>query len=140
MAVMVMLSINHNAKGIVAWDYPAAPSLEKAMSELARVITVSDVTGMLLGANAVALTVRSQRKVDAAAWVVGEKMLVSIINLKYEDSSGESVKIDLPKNAGSITESVWGSNKWSLNGNVLSKDGLSGLEVDLLILDLTDRT
>ena len=72
---MAMLGINHNAKGVVAWQFPTTAGIEKITSKLAKVITAQDVTEMLLGANAVALRVSGQSRVDAAAWVVGNKML-----------------------------------------------------------------
>lgn len=134
--VMGMLGINHNAKGVVAWQYPTTKGIEKITSKLAKVITASDVTEMLLGANAVALTVSGQSRVDAAAWVVGDKMLVSVINLKYEDSSSDAVEIELPVKGSKISEGLWGSDKWLLSGSKISKSGLTGLEVDLLVLDV----
>lgn len=134
--VMNMLSVNHNAKAIVMWDFPTTPDLENATSRLAQTLTRADVTSLLLGASLSAgLDVAGQARVDAAAWVLGTQMLVSMVNLKYADS-GSAVHVNLPTAAKGIREVLWGSCDWTVGNGTLSKAGLQGLEVSLLMLDL----
>lgn len=93
---MNMLSINHNAKGIVMWDYPTSEELGDVTSALARVLASRDVTRFLLGAPTVALKVTSgQQRIDAAGWRVGNRMLVSILYLDYSALSSR-VAVALP--------------------------------------------
>ena len=133
--VMAMLSINHDAKGIVAWDYPTAPELESATSSLSTTLTTQEVTAFILGAPTLALSVSGESRVDAAAWKVGSQMLVSIVYLKYSDSSAE-VTIALPVEATAVNSVQWGEGGWTINGQSLAKTGLNALEVDLIVLDL----
>lgn len=134
--VMAMLSINHNAKGIVAWDYPTEPDLESITSSLSKVLTTSEVTNFILGADTVALGVSGESRVDTAAWKVGNQMLVSVLCLEYDDSAA-AVTVSLPAAAASVSSVLWGNAGWSVNGQLLTKTGLSALEADLLVLDLS---
>ena len=112
--VMALLSINHNAKGIVAWDFPTTDELNNATSKLAQMLTASDVTAMLLGTNAQPLTVSlsgsntSAAGVDAAAWIVGSSMLVSVVSLEYGSVTGD-VSVALPATVGTISAVKWGN-------------------------------
>ena len=135
-AVMAMLSINHAAKGIVAWDYPTTPAIASVTSQLAKVVTVAPVSGFLLGSSPTkSLSVKGQSRIDASAWIVDAQMLVSIVNLDYLDT-GANVSITLPAAVASLSSTAWGQGNWSFGGETLYKVGLSSLEVDLLIFDL----
>lgn len=133
-AVMAVLSINHGAKGIVAWDWPTQPDLADVTASLAKVMTAADVAGLLLAAPTTSLVVEGRSRVDAAAWVVGSKMLVSVVSLEYVDTT-ENITVALPKAAGASSVK-YGPGGWTVSGTTLFKTGLQGLEVDLLVLDV----
>ena len=139
--VMSMLSINHDAKGIVMGDYPTAPDLMSITSSLSKVLVAPEVTSFVLGAQTTALPATGAARVAVAAWSVGSQMLVSITFLQYDDTSAP-VSIALPPAASSkpsysIQKSLWGGEGWKVQGNSLVKMGLSALEVELLILEVS---
>ena len=134
--LMAILSINHDAKGIVAWDYPTQPDLQSITSSLSKTLTTLQVANFILGAPTVALQVTGATRVDAASWKVGSQMLVSVTFLEYDDSSA-SVTISLPAAASSVDSVLWGDGGWTVSDGSLLKSGLSALEVDLVVLNLT---
>lgn len=131
---MNVLSVNHNAKAVVMWAYPTTDVLADVTSRLAKVLTRDDVAGLVLGAEVQAVEVAGQKRVDAAIWTVGNKTLLSVVNLKYEGSE-ESVRLTLPVAVKGVRETLWGNGTWVVNGSTVTKNGLSGLEVALLVLD-----
>ena len=136
--VMTLLSINHNAKGIVMWDYPTTSDLENVTSSLSKMLTAPQVASFVLGAKTTALSVTGESRVDAAGWIVGDQMLVSVAYLEYDDSSA-AVDIALPASATSVGSVLWGNGGWSASGNTLTKAGLSALEVDLFIMSIEKK-
>ncbi|KAF2086389.1 hypothetical protein K490DRAFT_44518 [Saccharata proteae CBS 121410] len=132
--VMAVLRINHNAKGIVAWDWPTTPELGNVTSALAKTLTADDLTAFLLGAPTMSLSVVGGSRVDAAGWMVGKKMLVSVVNLEYLDTAS-NMTIGLPTPAKGVSSTPWGE-PWEVQNGNLVKSGLSSLEVDLMIVDL----
>ncbi|KAL1637778.1 hypothetical protein SLS56_000333 [Neofusicoccum ribis] len=136
-AVMAVLSVNHGAKGVVAWDWPTQPDLADVTAALATALTGGDVAGCLLGAKTTALEVAGRERVDAAGWVVegAGMMLVSVVSLEYVETA-ENVSVALPVSASGIKDVAWGSGGWTLSGSTLWKAGTEALEVSLLVLDL----
>jgi hypothetical protein len=102
--VMVWLFINHGAKGIVGWLFPTTAELTSVMSAVAKIVTSDEVTGLLLGDNPRSLDVEANEAVDvdAAAWIVGSKMMISIVYLGLEDTEFPVV-VKLPSNVKSET-------------------------------------
>lgn len=134
--VMAMLSINHAAKGIVAWAYPTVPDLEDVTSKLAKVITVAPASGFLLGSETTMnLPTSGVSRVDVSSWTVGGQMLVSVVNMDYQNSLA-NVSITLPESVKGLNSALWGEGNWTVAGNTLLKVGLAGLEVDLLVFDI----
>ncbi|OJJ37264.1 hypothetical protein ASPWEDRAFT_38941 [Aspergillus wentii DTO 134E9] len=134
--IMNMLSINHNAKGIVMWTYPTNTEIVNIASKLSRVLVSPEVTGFLLGAQTTPLQVEGQQRIDAAGWRIGNRMLVSILYLEYSALQSQ-VTVLLPEGrARSIPRTLWGSGDWSVHEGQLVKNSLSGLETDLLIIEL----
>lgn len=131
---MTMLSVNHNAKGIVMWDYPTSTELAQVTSELSRVLASSEVAGFLLGAPVVALQEAGHGKMDVAGWRVGSKMLVSILSLQTSAQTSR-VTIALPDGARGVSKVLWGSGEWRVVGGQLVKTGGQGLETDLVIVE-----
>ncbi|OKL56298.1 hypothetical protein UA08_08550 [Talaromyces atroroseus] len=136
--IMTMLSINHAAKGIVMWDFPTSTEILGVTDQLATVLTSETVARFLIGAPITQkLEVNGGDRVDAAAWVQNSQLLISILNLNYGDLTGE-IMVKLPENtrARSIARTLWGDSKWRVDGQQLLSQGLNGLAVSILIVDL----
>lgn len=133
--VMNMLFVNHGAKGIAMWAYPTEPGIASATSALSRVLTSTEVSGFLLGSAVSVLEVSGTERVDAAAWVVGKTMMVSIISKNYVDSPASNITISLPVGGTGIGSVFWGTG-WSLVGDTLVKVGMAALEVDIFAVNL----
>ena len=136
--VMNVIAVNHGAKGLVMWNYPAPSDIVDVTNRLATVFAKDEVVGFLLGQPLTQRLGANADRVDAAAWVSESQVFLSIINLNYGDLKGDvTVKLPDDVNAGSISTSLWGDSTWSVQGNTVTTDGLLGLEVALLILDRT---
>ncbi|KAJ5636156.1 uncharacterized protein N7484_009469 [Penicillium longicatenatum] len=132
---MTMLSLNHNAKGIVMWDWPTTTELANVTSALSRVLAGEEVTGFLLGAPTASLEAKGHSKMDVAGWRLGDHMLVSLLSLQTPSWSS-SVTVELPQGAQSVTQVLWGSREWKVVGGHLVKEGGHGLETDLVVVKL----
>lgn len=143
--VMNVLSVNHGAKGIVMWDYPTTDEIANETSALSKVLARQPAVSFLTGAETIMdipWDVKGAPLVnglDVAAWSVDGKnqMLVSIINMDYSDLNGTTVSVTLPQKVKSVSSALWGSAKWQVvgNGSTISRVGMKGLEVDLVIFD-----
>lgn len=134
---MMMLAVNHNAKGITYWIYPSTDEVNVDSGELGKVFQSEPGKGFLFGANVIkGLEVVGEPLVDASAWIVGSQMMVGVASEEYIDFSS-TVTITLPESASGINEVLYGDSSWSVSGNQLSKTGLNGLEVDILVLNLS---
>ena len=134
--VMNMLSINHNAKAIVMWDFPTQPGLTSVTSQLSKTLVAQDVTGLLLGSATMPLVANGADRIDAAGWIVGNQMLVSVVFLQY-DAALADITIALPGSVESVGSIHWGAGGWTIEDGKLVKKGLMALEVDLLTLNLS---
>jgi hypothetical protein len=135
---MTMVSINHAAKGIVMWDFPTSSEILGVTDELATVLTSETVARFLIGAPITQqLSVTGGDRVDAAAWVQNGQLLISILNLNYGALTGKiTVKLPEKLKARSIASTLWGGSKWEVEGQQLSSQGLDGLAVSILVVDL----
>jgi hypothetical protein len=140
--VMDMLFINHNAKGIVAWNFPTIPELQDITSQLAKLITSAEATGYLLGANAQQLEVDGddEGNVDAAGWESNGngKMLVSVVYMGYEDIK-KQITVNLPGIPSNVRY-LWPPSDaaaWTAQTGGLVKADMLGLEVSIMIVDLS---
>lgn len=136
--VMTMISINHAAKGIVMWDFPTSADILSVTDKLATVLTTEEVAGFLIGSPIVqTMNVTGGKRVDAAAWIQNKQLLLSILNLNYEDLTGE-ISVSLPGDisAKSITSTLWGDSEWKISGDKLTINGLVGLAVSILVIEL----
>ena len=134
---MMMLSINHNAKGITYWIYPSTDEVNVDSGELGKVFQTEPGRDFLFGANAIKkLSVVGEPLVDASAWIMGDKMMVGVASEEYIDFSS-TISITLPAVASSIDEVLFGDSSWAVSGNTLTKSGLKGLEVDVVVLNLS---
>ncbi|CAG8976492.1 hypothetical protein HYALB_00005989 [Hymenoscyphus albidus] len=133
--VMNMLFVNHGAKGIAMWSYPTEPGIANATSALSKVLTSTGVTSFLLGSDVSMLEVNGIERVDAASWIVGKRMMISVVNKNYLDSSTGNITIPLPANGTGVGSVLWGTS-WNLVENSLVKAGMTALEVDIFTVNL----
>lgn len=98
---MTLLSINHGAKGVVMWTWPTSPPLSDVSTQFAKLATGAGPT-FWLGAVERQIQVIQGALVDAAVWVVGDQMMVSVVNVGGDVS--RSVVVILPD--GIVAQSV----------------------------------
>jgi hypothetical protein len=133
---MMMLAVNHNAKGISYWIYPSTDEVNVGSGQLGQVFQTTPGIDFLFGANAIkALPTAGETLIDASAWIVGEKMMIGIASGQYVDSSA-AISITLPESASSIDQVLYGDSGWTVSGNTLSKSGLKGLEIGIIVLNI----
>ncbi|KAL2128775.1 hypothetical protein VTI74DRAFT_8681 [Chaetomium olivicolor] len=129
--VMVLLGVNHGAKGMVAWVWPTSAELGRAHGELARVLTGEEAAGFVVagqGPRRIGAAV-----VDVACWVKAGRMLVSVVNGGYVDVE----RVEVPVGSATVIESVpWGNVEWRLEGGRLSVPLLPALATSLVVLQL----
>jgi hypothetical protein len=134
---MMMLSVNHNAKGITYWIYPSTDEVNIGSGQLGKVFQTEPGINFLFGTNAInGLPTAGEALVDASAWIVGKQMMVGVASGEYVDSSAV-ISIMLPASASSIDQVLYGDSGWVITGNTLSKTGLKGLEVAVLVFNLS---
>lgn len=134
---MMMLAVNHNAKGLSYWIYPSTNDVNVGSGQLGKVFQKEPGIDFLFGTNAIkGLPTAGETLIDASAWIVGKKMMVGVASGQYVDSSAV-ISITLPASAASIDQVLYGDSGWSVTGNILSKTGLKGLEVGVLVLNLS---
>lgn len=133
---MMVLAVNHNAKGITYWDYPSTDEINVASGNLGDVLKTEPALGFLFGSNAIKnLPVDGEPLVDASAWIVGSKMMVGVASEEYIDFDS-AITITLPESATGVEQVLYGNSTWTVTGNKLSKSGLMGLETGILVLNL----
>jgi len=94
------------------------------------------VAGFLLGSATLGgLAVTGNKRLDASAWILGQLMLVSLVNLEYGPTTGV-VTVQLPAVATGVNSVLWGNGDWIVSGGMITINGTSGLQVDLIMLDL----
>lgn len=136
---MMMLAINHDAKGISNWIYPSTEEVNVGSGNLGKVFTTEPGRDFLFGANAIKGLVVDQPLVDVSAWLLENQMMIGIVNGNHTNSDS-AIRIKLPKSVSSIDTILYGDSRqesWIVEGNQLIKtNGLKGLEVSILILTL----
>jgi hypothetical protein len=134
---MMVLAVNHNAKGITYWEYPSTDEINVESGKLGNVLKTAPALDFLFGSNAIKnLPVDGEPLVDASAWIVGSKMMVGVASEEYVDFDS-TITITLPQAAASVDQVLYGNSTWSVTGNKLSKSGLKGLETGILVLRLS---
>lgn len=119
------------------WDYPTEPTLSNVTSSLSKVLTTSPISNFLTSAIPVmGLAVSGQSRIDVTAWTFDSLLLVSIVNLEYVDSNA-NISITLQRAVSGINEIAWGAGDWITAENMIWKVGIKGLEVDLVVYDLS---
>lgn len=133
--VMALLALNHGAKGVISWLWPTSEALAGAHGKLAGVVTRGEVVGFLVGGEPrkVEVEVPGTEVVDVASWVMGGRMLVSVVNGGYVDVA----RVEVPVSNATVIESMpWGSVRWTLEGGKLTVPLLPALSTSLVILDV----
>ncbi|KAL3713518.1 hypothetical protein TMatcc_002221 [Talaromyces marneffei ATCC 18224] len=133
--VMNQLALNHGAKSIMLWTFPASDELATANSQQAKALTRSPVLEFITGGQPKPISVAAFEQLDVSYWIVGQQALVSVVNLEYDDTSS-AVEIALPFTASSIGSGAWGDVSWELSGNALNVQSLDALATSFVILGL----
>lgn len=134
--VMALLAVNHGARGIISWVWPASEVLGRAHGELAKVLTVSPVLDFVVGGDGPHKVEVGVQGVDVSYWVVGRKMLVSVVN-GGDEGVERTVTVELPRRVKAIASVPWGEgNGWTLSAGKLTVPSLKGLSTTLLVLDI----
>jgi hypothetical protein len=134
---MMMLSVNHNAKGITYWIYPSTDEVNVGSGQLGKVFQTEPGINFLFGTDAIkGLPAFGEALVDASAWILGKQMMVGVASGEYVDSSA-IVNITLPASVSSIDQVLYGDSGWAVTGTTLSKWGLKALEVDVVVLNIS---
>jgi len=132
---MMVLAFNHDAKAIMSWTFPASTSLEQAHAEMAKVAAIPPVSTFLLGTEPASIHVKGHNLLDVSYWVVGDQILVGVVNLDYESHNG-TIRIDLPVGVSGMCAQPWGSLSWAISNHTLTVYGIAGLASSFVILDI----
>lgn len=140
---MAALGLNYGARGVMGWIYPTSAEVDAAHGGLAKALDGAGAARFMLGAPTVGLSVSGRDvgkgKVDAAAWTVGGKTLVSVVNVVDEEVPGE-VRVRLPvraKTGGGFVKNVWGDTGiWAVEGyKLVAADGLGSFQVNIFVVE-----
>ncbi|CAJ2506475.1 Uu.00g006050.m01.CDS01 [Anthostomella pinea] len=133
--VMNALAFSRGATGIFGWTWPSSDVLFATHSEMAAVVTASPVREFLLGGKAEPLTVEGTELLDAAYWVQGERMMVSVVNGGYVDVNS-TLAVELPVAATGFEAVPFGGLSWRLVSGRLTVDRLPAMSSSFIILGL----
>lgn len=87
---MILLSLNHGAKGVVMWLFPTAGEIVGVASKFSKIVLAREGLGAFVSvAQAMAVPVSGAESVDAAMWRVGNRMMVTAVNAGEERVQGE---------------------------------------------------
>lgn len=120
------------------WTWPTSAALADVTSRFAKVAT-SIGAGFWVGANGRILETKGALSgtVDAAAWVVGQGMLVSVVNVAGVINGRVTVTLPDGVQAKAIRQAAWGSSGWVISGgNQLVRTGIGALESVILVIDV----
>ncbi|KAI0416754.1 hypothetical protein F5X98DRAFT_173409 [Xylaria grammica] len=132
---MNALAFNRGATGIFGWTWPSSEDLFGVHSQMAGVVTRAPVADFLLSGKPERLVVEGYEILDAAYWIEGNRLMVSVVNGGYEDIE-ESVSIALPVSATDIESVAFGGLSWQLLDGRLVADELPAVSTSFIILNL----
>lgn len=132
---MMMLSLNHGAKGITYWIYPSSSSINELSGEIGKIFDSEIVKEFIFGTEPRKGLKVEAGEVDASAWILGSRIFVGVANGRF--STGR-VEISMPEGieAGSVRSVLYGNRDWIIENGMLIKNALVGLEVSLLVLNV----
>ncbi|KAH8653165.1 hypothetical protein BGZ60DRAFT_419646 [Tricladium varicosporioides] len=141
---MMMLSINHGAKGLSYWIYPSTPSVNTGAGILGSILQHHPAIDFIFGTDPVRGLKVEGGNADASSWVLEtatkeKEMMVGIANSDYADSN-TTIKFQIPVVARYVTieKVLYGSTEWRIEGGKLLKTGMKGLEISLVLLKLSN--
>ncbi|KAL9591701.1 MAG: hypothetical protein Q9179_007461, partial [Wetmoreana sp. 5 TL-2023] len=114
---MLLLSVNHGAKGIVAWSFPTTREIVDMTGFLTKVVQGHGFEEFVLGARRENVpVVGGEGMVDAAAWRRGKAMLISVVSTGDRRSASDLMYLDLPggRHAVRFRNSPLGRVGWRL--------------------------
>jgi hypothetical protein len=131
---MALLRINHGGRGVVGWLFPTSVEVEKATTEMGRVLGRGDVKNSLVDGKEGRVEVSGGAEgLDVQAWVGDGEVLVILV--WPERKAGGDACFEIPT-GGEDVKSVevllgedWAGNR---DGNILCKDELAPLEFSIL--------
>ncbi|GAP87567.2 putative glycoside hydrolase subgroup catalytic core protein [Rosellinia necatrix] len=132
---MNALAFHRGAVGIFGWTWPSSAVLFDAHSHMASVVTAAPVRDFLLAGKPGPLAAGDYEFMDAAFWVDGDRMMVSVVNGGYDDIESP-VLITLPAAATSVESVAFGGLPWQLMGGQLAIDTLPAMSTSFIILNL----
>ncbi|KAI1421263.1 hypothetical protein F5Y12DRAFT_36936 [Xylaria sp. FL1777] len=132
---MNALAFNRGATGIFGWTWPGSAELFDVHTQMASVVASAPVAGFLLGDKPERLVIEGYGILDAAYWIDGDKMMVSVVNGGYEDIE-KSVSIALPASATDVELVAFGGLPWQLLGGQLVIDELPAMSTSFVILTI----
>jgi hypothetical protein len=134
---MMVLSVNAGAKGISYWIYPSTGEVNVGSGALGKIFQGETAKEFLFGTDVIkGLKVEGEALVDASAWILGGKMLVGVASGQYADL-GASVSIELPVSVSGVDQVLYGDSTWTVANGKLTKSGMKGLEVSVLVLNIS---
>lgn len=122
------------------WDFPTTPPLNNLTSTLSQILTSPNITSFLLGSTITPLTPKfsqSSERIDISSWQIGNRILISAVNLNYIDINQE-IQIDLGATVESIENAWWGEG-WDVateEKTLVKKGGMVALGWDLFVVIL----
>ncbi|KAH9904888.1 hypothetical protein F4778DRAFT_789590 [Xylariomycetidae sp. FL2044] len=149
--VMNALAFNRGATGIFGWTWPSSDALFETHAQMAGAVTREPVSAFLLGGQPVgnldapgaAVAAGVEDVFDAAYWVRGAQMMISVVNGGYVDIVGTegaqpSLCVALPLAAAGIASVPFGGLAWELlgGGEACVEGALPAMSASLVILDL----
>lgn len=132
--VMMLLSFNHHAKGMMSWTFPASSVLEAAHAAMAKVVTAPAVSEFIIGGQPTAIALPDYPQLDVAWWRQGHSGLVSMANTDAQAING-TIKTKLPLAVRGIDSQPWGNATYSVHGGeALVMHGMAALGTSLIVL------
>jgi hypothetical protein len=132
--VMMVLSFNHRAKGIMSWTFPASGTLEVAHGEMAKVATKAPVADFIIGGSPTKVLVEGYELLDVAYWEWDNQTMLGLANGDYVGHD-DTVTIQLPTSVKEVSSQPWGSLSWNVVGNkTLTVSGFEGLDTSFMVL------
>ncbi|KAI0908967.1 hypothetical protein F4823DRAFT_458677 [Ustulina deusta] len=132
---MNALAFNRGATGIFGWTWPGSADLFDVHSQMASVVTSAPVADFLLAGRPEPLAVEGYQILDAAYWIEGDKMMVSVVNGGYEDIE-KSVSVALPASATDVELVAFGGLSWQLLDGQLVINKLPAMSTSFIILNI----
>ena len=136
---MTILSVNHGAKGSIAWFWPEPVALISTTSALARALTGPCAEYILGGNRIIGVAVSVNGSVDVAAWKSGNKLLVSVVNTRRQATGEVMITVPNDLQLGIVEAPFFGDGGWqgtSSSSGKLVKRGMKGLEADMFVVGL----